>query len=58
MIQGTIKADGTVSFVKTYDGFGGIGHSVAYFGAIDDTGRRIRCKFNAQGNEGVFEMVR
>jgi hypothetical protein len=58
MIQGTIKADGSVSFVKTYDGSGGVGHSVSYNGKLDATGRRIRGKFQADGADGVFEMVR
>lgn len=58
MIQGTIKADGSVSFVKTYDGAGGVSHSVAYTGKLDDTGRRIRGSYQADGATGKFEMVR
>lgn len=58
MIQGTIKADGSVSFVKTYDGAGGVSHSVSYVGKLDDTGRRIRGTYRVEAASGKFEMVR
>jgi len=49
---------GDVQFTKTYDGSGGVGHSVTYKGRLDQTGRRIRGTFDAGGNTGTFEMVR
>lgn len=58
MIQGTIKPDGSVSFVKTYDGAGGVSHSVSYTGQLDDTGRRIRGAYRVDAASGKFEMVR
>lgn len=58
LIQGTIKADGTVTFVKTYDGSADVSHSVSYTGKMDATGRRIRGKYKADAAEGIFEMVR
>lgn len=51
-------ANGAVSFVKTYDGSGGVSHSVSYTGQLDATGRRIRGVYNAGGATGQFEMVR
>jgi hypothetical protein len=48
----------TVRFVKTYDGSGGVSHSVTYRGALDPNGRRIRGAFDAGGATGDFEMVR
>ncbi len=58
MIQGTIRADGSVSFVKTYDGAGGVSHTVSYTGKLDDTGRRIKGAYKAETVTGKFEMVR
>jgi hypothetical protein len=48
----------SVRFVKTYDGSGGVSHSVSYVGTLEAGGRRIRGTFNVSGNNGVFEMVR
>lgn len=58
MIQGTIKPDGAVSFVKTYDGAGGVSHSVSYTGQMDSTGRRIKGAYRVDSASGKFEMVR
>ncbi len=54
---GTI-ANRQVRFTKTYDGSGGVSHSVVYTGALEPNGRRIRGTFNADGAAGTFEMVR
>lgn len=60
-LTSTIKGSVTgnrVSFVKTYDGAGGVSHSVNYEGQVDASGRRIRGTFSVQGGSGVFEMAR
>ncbi|MBU6373483.1 MAG: hypothetical protein KJS97_12220 [Alphaproteobacteria bacterium] len=57
-ISGMVKQDGSVSFVKTYDGAGGVSHSVTYTGQLDDSGRRIRGTYRAETITGKFEMVR
>jgi hypothetical protein len=49
----------TVNLVKTYDGSGGVSHSVRYTGQISPNGRRIAGTYDAgAGATGVFEMVR
>lgn len=48
----------SVRFVKTYDGSGGVSHSVTYRGELDPNGRRIRGTYDAGGALGAFEMVR
>lgn len=48
----------TVQFVKTYDGAGGVSHSISYTGTLVSS-RRIRGTFDAGGGVGgTFEMVR
>lgn len=47
-----------VSFTKTYDGSGGVSHSVRYRGRLEPGGRRVRGSYDAQGVTGSFEMVR
>lgn len=48
-----------VRFTKTYDGSGGVSHSVEYSGRVDSSGRRITGTFVlAEGGGGRFEMVR
>jgi len=47
-----------VTFTKTYDGSGGVSHSVSYSGRLEPNGRRIRGTFEAGGITGTFEMVR
>jgi hypothetical protein len=47
-----------VRFTKTYDGSGGVSHSVAYEGMIDATGRRIVGTYDAGGSGGEFEIAR
>lgn len=56
-ISGSV-VNGVVSFVKTYDGSGGVSHSVSYSGRMDATGRRIAGSYDAGGATGRFEMVR
>jgi hypothetical protein len=58
MIQGSVKPDGSVTFVKTYDGAGDVSHSVSYSGRISPSGRRIQGRYTAEGASGRFEMVR
>lgn len=47
-----------VLFTKTYDGSGGVSHSVVYRGEIQPGGRRVRGVFQADAATGTFEMVR
>lgn len=56
-LKGTIKG-AQVAFVKTYDGAGGVTHSVSYRGVLSSDGRRVRGTFDAGGPAGAFEMVR
>lgn len=56
--SGSVAGDGSVRFVKTYDGSGGQSHSVTYVGKLDPNGRRIRGSFRAGDVTGSFEMVR
>jgi hypothetical protein len=49
----------TVTFTKTYDGSGGVSHSVQYRGTLDRNNRRIRGTYTVAGTVGgQFEMVR
>lgn len=57
-VSGRINATGRVTFTKTYDGSGGVSHSVTYSGQLEPGGRRIRGSFDAGGATGQFEMVR
>lgn len=57
-VTGRINASQQVTFTKTYDGSGGVSHSVTYVGQLDQTGRRIRGSYDAGGATGEFEMVR
>lgn len=53
------KVSGTqVTFTKTYDGSGGVAHSVTYTGRLDPNGRRIQGSYQAGDATGSFEMVR
>jgi hypothetical protein len=56
-LTGSVQND-VVTFTKTYDGSGGVSHSVSYTGRLEPNGRRIRGAFNAAGATGTFEMVR
>lgn len=54
------RAGDRINFVKTYDGTGGISHSVTYEGRILPGGRRIVGTWTIGGSSqrGQFEMVR
>ncbi|MDX2235548.1 MAG: hypothetical protein NW200_13710, partial [Hyphomonadaceae bacterium] len=57
-VEGSIEGR-SVNLTKTYDGSGGVSHSVMYTGQIDASGRRIRGTYTTSGTpEGAFEMVR
>lgn len=56
-LAGTINGN-QVLFTKTYDGSGGVSHSVVYRGEIQPGGRRVRGVFQADAATGTFEMVR
>jgi hypothetical protein len=57
-IAGETRADGVVSFVKTYDGTAGISHSVQYTGRIDNAGQSIRGTWRIDTVSGEFQMQR
>jgi hypothetical protein len=56
-LSGTVTSD-KITFVKTYDGSGGVSHSVTYYGQMDATGRRVQGRYDAGGVQGSFEMAR
>jgi hypothetical protein len=56
-LTGSVNGDQVV-FTKTYDGSGGVSHSVIYRGVLEPNGRRIRGSYDASGATGSFEMVR
>ena len=49
-IEGTVTGDGTVSFVKTYDGTGGVSHSIDYRGKLDRTTMTITGKWSGMAD--------
>lgn len=55
-VEGEVR-NGRIRFVKTYDGTGGVTHSVAYEGQIV-SGRRIVGTWQVDGAQGQFELVR
>ena len=57
-IEGSIGEDGLVRFVKTYDGTGGVDHSVEYVGRLDPVTQQIDGVWKATGGEGRFVMRR
>ncbi|HET6583483.1 MAG TPA: hypothetical protein VFG69_08545, partial [Nannocystaceae bacterium] len=57
-IAGSIAEDGLVRFVKTYDGTGGIDHSVEYVGRLDPVTQQIEGVWKVTGSEGRFVMRR
>jgi hypothetical protein len=57
-IAGETRADGRVTFVKTYDGTGSASHSVQYEGRIDESGRAISGEWSIGATRGQFRMVR
>jgi hypothetical protein len=58
-VVGRFEIDGrTVSFVKTYNGVGGLSHSVLYQGVVSDDGRQIAGTWSIGAVSGPFEMAR
>ena len=57
-IQGSIGENGIVRLVKTYDGTGGIDHSVEYLGRLDPVTQQIEGVWKVTGSEGRFVMRR
>ena len=56
-LSGNVRGN-AVSFTKTYDGTGGVAHSVAYSGTITSGGRRVVGTWTAGGLTGRFELAR
>ena len=56
-VAGTVNGERVV-FIKTYDGSGGVSHSVRYDGVLSANGRRIAGTWSLDGARGTFEMVR
>jgi hypothetical protein len=55
-VAGTVSADGSVRFTKTYDGSGGQTHSVDYVGAFDASKRCIAGKWKIDVTTGPFKI--
>lgn len=55
-VAGTVSADGTVRFTKTYDGTGGQTHSVSYGGTFDATRRCITGAWRIDNATGPFRV--
>ncbi len=56
-VSGTVR-NGRVSFEKTYNGVGGVTHTVRYQGGVSRDGRRITGTWTLDGASDRFEMVR
>lgn len=56
-LEGTVSGRNVV-LVKTYDGSGGVTHSVRYSGTVSANGRTIQGTFDAGGATGAFEFAR
>jgi hypothetical protein len=56
-IEGTVSGRNVI-LVKTYDGTGGVSHSVRYSGTISANGRTIKGTYDADGATGQFEFAR
>jgi hypothetical protein len=55
---GIIGPSGAVNFTKTYDGSGGVNHSVEYAGYLDAEGRCISGSWHIGETGGSFHMCR
>lgn len=55
-ISGRVGKDNTVTFRKTYDGTGGVSHSVDYKGRYDPNRQRIGGTWTLKTSSGAFEM--
>lgn len=58
--EGSVKPDGTVEFVKTYDGTGGVSHEVRYSGAMKREGGHliVRGYWTVGKTSGEFKMYK
>jgi len=58
-LSGVIRPDSVVRFTKTYDGTGGVSHSVTYSGKLTGTGRnaRISGTWRVRNLSGRFTMA-
>ncbi|HWB82398.1 MAG TPA: hypothetical protein VG755_45865 [Nannocystaceae bacterium] len=57
-LVGRIDDAGIVRFTKTYDGSGGIRHTVEYIGRLDVAAQRIEGTWSIDGASGRFVMMR
>lgn len=57
-ISGEARADGAISFSKTYNGAGGVTHSVTYEGRVENGGQTIIGTWSLPGGGGDFRMDR
>lgn len=57
-ISGEARPGGVIRFVKTYNGAGGVSHTVRYEGRIDDGGRTITGTWDTGALQGPFRMDR
>lgn len=56
-LAGTVR-NGRVTFEKTYNGVGGVTHTLRYQGQVSRDGRRITGTWTLEGASDRFEMVR
>lgn len=57
-IVGIVGPSGAVNFTKTYDGSGGVSHSVDYAGYLEANGRCISGNWHIGDTGGPFRMCR
>ncbi len=57
-VVGSVGLYSSIRFEKTYDGTGGVDHSVNYAGTLDAAGQRIEGSWSIGNTGGRFEMQR
>lgn len=57
-LSGAMQENGRISFSKTYDGTGGVSHTVYYEGQIDEARSIIAGTWSVGSNSGEFRMQR
>jgi len=56
-IRGQVTPEGRLSFTKSYDGTGGVSHSVKYTGWLDLDARRITGEWVISSTRGSFDLA-
>ncbi len=59
VVRGVVGDDGTIAFLKQYDGSAGVTHTVAYEGHLDESRTRAEGHWEIRGQTGgTFVMAR